>query len=556
MIKYYITILAVVFIIFLYNSITFRKRELQRLKKKIRDNFGSAPDREYTVEELNKIAYYYKVSKSKDFSIDQITWNDLDMDSIFMLVNNTYSSLGEEYLYKKLRMPCFEEKQLKKDEKLYSYFEEHTEKVYTLQEIFSGLGHTRNISMYEFIYRLEEVDRQGNLVHYVQSVLFLTSIVLLFTAPIIGIIAFFAVLIMNIGTYYKCKARIENYFICFAYLSDMIHCAEKIISIQDEEIDEYLEGLKDSAKKLKRVSNGSFLIASNGSHGSLGEIVMDYVRMIFHVDIIKFNAMLQKMIDNRASIDKMFEILGELEAAMAVASFRTMLQFYTVPEFKAEPCVSTEEVFHPLISEPVANSMDEKKCVLITGSNASGKSTFLKTIAINLILAQTIHTCTAGKFAMSFCKTYTSMALRDDLMSNESYFIVEIKSLKRILDAITKEVPVICFVDEVLRGTNTVERIAASSYILKYLSKKNVICFAATHDIELTNILEKDYSNYHFSEEVSDNDVLFNYKLNRGRATSRNAIKLLGVIGFDEEIVSKAEHMAEKFIDSGDWELS
>ena len=104
------------------------------------------------------------------------------------------------------------------------------------------------------------------------------------------------------------------------------------------------------------------------------------------------------------------------------------------------------------------------------------------------------------------------MSLKDDLGGKNSYYIVEIKALKRILTAAEQTgCPVLCFVDEVLRGTNTVERIAASSEILKYLKDKNVLCFAATHDIELTAILSGCYDNYHFQEEVTDSDVSFNF---------------------------------------------
>ena len=112
---------------------------------------------------------------------------------------------------------------------------------------------------------------------------------------------------------------------------------------------------------------------------------------------------------------------------------------------------------------------------------------------------------------------------------------------------------IICFIDEVLRGTNTVERIAASSEILKNLADAGVMCFAATHDIELTHILEKDYANYHFTEEVKDGNVIFSYILHDGRATSRNAIKLLEVIGYDKNIISKAEDRANEFINNGIW---
>ena len=127
--------------------------------------------------------------------------------------------------------------------------------------------------------------------------------------------------------------------------------------------------------------------------------------------------------------------------------------------------------------------------MLLTGSNASGKSTFLKTVALGAIMAQTINTCPADHYEACFFHICSSMALRDDLDSGESYYIVEIKSLKRILDQ-AGQYPLLCFVDEVLRGTNTVERIAASTQILKSLGRKNLICFAATHDSELKELLK------------------------------------------------------------------
>lgn len=99
-----------------------------------------------------------------------------------------------------------------------------------------------------------------------------------------------------------------------------------------------------------------------------------------------------------------------------------------------------------------------KNSILLTGSNASGKSTFLKTVALNLIIAQTICTCTAQKFESDFYHVMTSMALRDSLDKNESYYIAEIKAMKRIMD-VDRNIKVFCCIDEILRGTNTVERI-------------------------------------------------------------------------------------------------
>ena len=147
------------------------------------------------------------------------------------------------------------------------------------------------------------------------------------------------------------------------------------------------------------------------------------------------------------------------------------------------------------------------------------------------------------------------MALSDNIFENESYFIVEIKSLKRILDKIDDTTPMLIFIDEVLRGTNTLERIAASSRILSELAAKNTMCFAATHDIELTYILEKKYSNYHFTEDIINNTVVFEYILHKGRATSRNAIKLLTMLGYPKEIVSQAETSVEEYLRDGQWKI-
>ena len=201
--------------------------------------------------------------------------------------------------------------------------------------------------------------------------------------------------------------------------------------------------------------------------------------------------------------------------------------------------LSVTDVFHPLIENPVPNSITEDRCTLLTGSNASGKSTFIKSLAINAILSQTSYTSLSRDYRANYFVIYSSMALKDNILGNESYFIVEIKSLKRIIDNCRGRYPVLCFVDEVLRGTNTLERIAASSRILASLSKENVLCFAATHDIELTYILEKLYSNYHFRERVEGNKVLFDYKLYKGRAVSKNAIKLLRMLGYSNDIITK-----------------
>ena len=124
--------------------------------------------------------------------------------------------------------------------------------------------------------------------------------------------------------------------------------------------------------------------------------------------------------------------------------------------------------------------------------------------------------------------------------------MAEIKSLKRILEQSEDTSSyLLCFVDEVLRGTNTKERIAAGAQIMRYMQQKHTLCFAATHDIELAHMLPPDFENYHFDEEIEENDISFPYRLKEGYATSRNAIALLRIMGYPDEIVKKAGETVE-----------
>ena len=208
---------------------------------------------------------------------------------------------------------------------------------------------------------------------------------------------------------------------------------------------------------------------------------------------------------------------------------------------------------HPLLKNAVPNELDTVSPLLITGSNASGKSTYLKTAALCAVMAQAICTVTADDYHASAFRIYSSMALSDNLLAGESYYIVETKSLKRIIEKIDGPVPLLCTIDEVLRGTNTVERIAASSKILEVIADRGALCLAATHDIELCDLLSKKYDMYHFEEQVGLSEMLFDYKIRTGKAVSRNAINLLKLMGFDDEIVSGAHDRANAYVQKGTW---
>lgn len=526
----------------------------------LRENYGTLPERKYKPEEFTSCEKYFRRNPA-DGQIDDITWNDLNLDEVYKSMNYTYSSAGDEYLYYLLRTPCFSEEELQKRERLIVYFREHQEERIRLQVIFSLLGRTGRYSIYDYLENLDILGKRSNLKYWLVNLLFLLAVGLCFVKPSYGLLALGILSVRNMIVYFKEKEEIEPYIISFAYIMRLLKTTDQIIQQTAPEYQEEINRLKTARKEFFHFKSGSFWLMSPGRMSGSGnplDILLDYCRMVFHIDLIKFNSMLGEVRKHTKDIDTLISVMGYLETMIAIGAYReSKKNGYCVPELKSGKAIlRTEQIYHPLIAEPVKNSISAEKGILLTGSNASGKSTFLKTIALNAIFAQTIHTCLAKDYTSGFFKILSSMALRDNLYEGESYYIVEIKSIKRILDvASSSELPILCFVDEVLRGTNTVERIAAATQILKGLAGRNVMCFAATHDIELTQLLAKDYENYHFEEEVENNDVHFSYQLFAGKATTRNAIKLLKVMGYREEIIEQAEEMAENFMKNGVWKV-
>ena len=539
----------------IWDKIRQRKWFLRHLKQR----WGTIPDREYTQEELESISHYARRHEGEPFMIDDITWNDLQMDEIFIRINNTLSSCGEDVLYQILRQPQMDRNVLDERERLIAYFQTHEEERIQVLTRVNEVKKIWKMSIADYIDALKDVDRTGRAKYPMLAGLSVAAIIATLIKPIPCMFLLLLMLCVSAVVHTRDSKKIEPYLNCFVCILRLLRAADQFEKLDNPVIQTYLDRIRTGRKKMKSFRRGAFLVASTNSvQDGLEAIVVSYLRIIFQVDFIKFYSMLKHVEGNEVIIEDMYQAIGELDALIAVASFRESLPYYSLPEFtetdNAEGAsLEVEELYHPLIADPVVNGIRMQRGVLITGSNASGKSTFLKTIAINTILAQTVHTCIAKQHRGSFLKVLTSMALRDNLAGGESYYMVEIRSLKRILEECEKPEPVLCIVDEVLRGTNTIERIAASSQILHSLAKPKVLAMAATHDIELSYILEKEYDNYHFEEEIQEKDVVFDYKLRTGRAMTRNAIRLLAMIGYDPKIIEAAQESAKQFEETGVW---
>ena len=335
------------------------------------------------------------------------------------------------------------------------------------------------------------------------------------------------------------------------YAVSMIFAMRKLRKLRSSKLDSFMAPAYDSLDRLRSViRTGGVTMANTGT-------LWDLIVTVTLLDLIAYEFIKRKLGTCHKDVFTIHEYLGRLDAAIAIASYRQSVPYFVEPELRfnraGTTSVHAEDMIHPLLENAIPNDWITGRAMLITGSNASGKSTYLKTAALTAILSQSICTSLASSYSSNAFRIYSSMALSDDLLAGESYYIVETKSLKRIVDNVKSGGPVLCVIDEVLRGTNTVERIAASCEVLKALAEDGALCIAATHDIELCSLLEEQYDLYHFAEKITESEMVFDYILCKGKATSRNAINLLQLIGFDSNIIAKAHRRANGYLNTGTW---
>lgn len=261
---------------------------------------------------------------------------------------------------------------------------------------------------------------------------------------------------------------------------------------------------------------------------------------------------------NRAQLQEAIGALGEIEASLSLATPMVEQPGFLMPEplTESRPRVEVEELGHPLLeSEQVVRNPFElgpdPHVMVVTGSNMAGKSTFLRAIGTNVVMAAVGGPVCAKKFRWTPVALYSDVNVRDSLDDGKSYFQVEVERVLQVLRASEKGPMLLAIFDEVFRGTNSAERLAIAQAILRHMRDCGVLLVVATHDLRLTEMVTVDQepgmTNAHFQESLEGSEMTFDYKVRPGPAISRNAIRVLEVSGYPESVVREAdEHMASE----------
>jgi hypothetical protein len=291
----------------------------------------------------------------------------------------------------------------------------------------------------------------------------------------------------------------------------------------------------DSIKKLKNLLDKFDDSLNMFMAFILGPLLLWELQLVFELE--KWRTA------NAARAGEWFKALGEMEAVSSIANLHFNHADWVYPAFDAamHGSLIAKDLGHPLIpaAQRVCNDFNTAglaQVALITGSNMAGKSTFLRSIGVNMVLAMMGAPVCASYMKTSVMQIVSSMRVADNLEENTSTFYAELKKLKAIIECVNRHDKVFVLLDEILRGTNSLDRHTGSKALVKQLIGKDAVAMLATHDVELAQMVN-DYPanihNYHFDAQIDKEELYFDYKLKTGICKSINASLLMKKIGIE-----------------------
>ncbi len=481
---------------------------------------------------MSEIKYksYHKVSNKKRFKIDEQTRKDLELNDLFNKYNRTLTSHGESLFYHYLNSQPEDIADAESIKRSIKVFRDDKTKADYFKKYFKILGKQYRGNVIDDLWNgFSYTPRFFNLIPFW---FFLTPLIIylaIFLPPNIRIIIILILFTTNIVIFNLSNKKIGPLVSSVNYLIRTV----SVVRILDKKFkpDEFTPYKNSIMTFSKVIKYNKFIRESTCSNPAMDiiSILFDYLRVFFVIELFSFYHMKKFIEDN---IDKMRDIIELVGYYDMVLNCLSIFEEYECcyPEFSNEG-LSYSEVKHPLVENCIPQTIDISKGLIITGMNMAGKSTFLKALSINQILATSLGFSFAEEFKTELFYIVTSMKIEDDLEQGKSRYYMEADRLLYVQN-LFKERKVMFTIDEILSGTNTSDRIYASIGILKNFTKnENSLILASTHDSEIAFAVDGILPNFHFDGTVTNGSLEYDYKLKKGVVKTKNALTILENIG-------------------------
>jgi hypothetical protein len=517
----------------------FNLRWGKELKKRrlVRDIWRG---RKGSKQDMDLISSFYRLNPAGDDLVDEPTWTDLEMDRLFARMNRTITLPGSQFLYRKFRTARSDLKEhdclhrvinsLKNDRRLRERLQMALLPLRKLDADLSALfagawekppRFARWLSLYPWIF-----------IGMVLATALLQPM-LWFLVAAMMVISW----IMRLFLFDRISSKIPDCIQLVRMLNFSIHLAKwdhPAIHEEWQKCRTHRKVAKITAKKL------FWLTVDASDYDELSSLVIRYIQFFLITDIIAYFRLISFAGRYAAVWQELFDTVAYLDSALALTAFKESCPIMTRVEWLNKPMIEAKGLYHPLIDHAVPNDLTlENRSLLITGSNMSGKTTFIKTVGVNLILARAFGLACAVRFGAAPFTLLSAISTNESLDEAKSYYYREIERILALINQDSAKGFYLFLIDELFRGTNTAERLAAGSAVLENLSKKGMV-MVTTHDIELESRLQEDFVMVHFREEIKEGVHFFDYRIHQGSCRSRNAIRLLQLIGYPPQLVQRA----------------
>lgn len=481
---------------------------------------------------------YFELTRAQSISpcVDDRTWVDLEFPRIFLKMDTTLSAIGSQVLFKKMHTyddvaHSFDAYGISQQLRMDASARER------IQCKLAPLRDSSNANIADFVFG-RAPQAMARRYRYLLLLWGLASVTALTAAITVSfpIWIWAAIVAVNVVTIRMMSWTVHRDAETMKACLVMLRVADSLKTEKTHELS-LLRHLADQASQ--RANARQALGWMSKLQRPVVRDISVWLTLFFLLELIAYVYTVERFLSAQPILASTFELLGALDASIAVASYLEQFPQHCHPTIANHRIIEILEGYHPLIASPVTNSVSlEHRSALITGSNMAGKTTFIKMVAINHVLGHTLGFCLAERAALPDCEVMTSIRGDHSVDSGKSHYFVEIEAMHTFIDATGRDNPPIFVIDELFRGTNTQERVALARAVLENLSKYSLV-LVTTHDVELQPVLKDHYQLYHFQENP-DVKGFFDYRLKLGESSERNAIRLFQRMDFPASVVADA----------------
>jgi DNA mismatch repair ATPase MutS len=543
-------IIGVLYIKAYYDKLRWAKKRLVKIQGK----WGKPVD---SRRNFDLIRTYLDSLGDKD-KLSAQTAHDLDLVSVFNYIDRTNSKPGKQYLFKLLHNPTTDIDAL---HDLDNSIEDLNMDIPGRDMLEVELSKLNSPDAYFIVdlFLKEHKPVFSSVVNFYAKVspfLIITALISLIVIPNIYSFIFLVLLfVYNIAIHLTTRRTISGYARSLPQVLIMYKVAVALVKSgkfgKATAVKQSLTNLTGLKRALKFVNLESRFVSSTSD---IGYAAFKLFKLLFVIEPNTYTSSLKQIAKYSTDIKEVYEFIGRADTLIAIQSIRDGLPLYSKPEFTgADGKIELTELFHPLVANCVTNSLyttEADRGALITGSNMAGKTTFIKALALNTLLSQTIFTSCAKAYKAPLLKIQTSIKTSDNIDEQKSYFQAQASAILNIIDNSSQkeEIKSLVIIDEIFRGTNTIERIAAAKSVLSHITSNQNFVFVSTHDLELAELLDEDFVVYSFSESKDGRVLVFDYILKQGLLKNTNGIAVLKSMGYPEPVIDEANIISERMM--------